>query len=122
MKDYLTTHEAEVKGLDEESRFMLATIIKEKRLSKQLLRQKESKREEEEENMCQAIQELIEEGRQEGKVEGKAEALLLILSNKGEVTNETANRIRQQMDVGILEKWILLALASESVMNFEAVM
>ncbi len=75
LKKYLSTHEAEVRGLDEESRFLLSTMIKEKRLLRQLKKMEEAeemKNKKEEEDLCQAIQEMIDEGREEGRIEGEA--------------------------------------------------
>ncbi len=130
LKEYLSSHEPEVRGLDEESRFLLTTIIKEKRLKKRFLKEAEQGKKKEEENMCEAIQGMIDEGREEGiqigrvegKAEGKADALILILNSKGELAAETITKIREQMDITILERWILLALDCVSVKQFETAM
>ena len=65
LKEYLLSHESEVRGLDEESRFLLTTMIKEKRLKKQFLKKAEPK-EKEVDDMCEAIQGMIDEGKEEG--------------------------------------------------------
>lgn len=67
LKAYLSSHEPEVRGLDEESRFLLATMIKEKRLKKQFLKKAEPK-EKEVDDMCEAIQGMIDEGKEEGRI------------------------------------------------------
>ncbi len=131
LKEYLTTHKEEVKALDEESRFLLGTITKEKRLLKKLEALKESESEhKEEENMCEAIQGMIDEGREEGiqigrvegKAEGKAESIIFLLNQKGQLSKPTEDRISKEKDNDILVKWLLLAANAESISAFEAAM
>ena len=88
LKEYLKTHREEVKALDEESRFLLGTITKEKRLLEHLKKAKKDENEsekKEETDMCQAIQEMIDEG----KAEGKATSIIYLLTRKGELSKET---------------------------------
>ena len=130
LKRYLSNHEGEVKALDEESMFLLTTMIKEKRLFKKLAR-KEKK---EEEDMCEAIQGMIEEGiaqgKAEGKEEGKAEGraaekvedILIVLNEQGVVSKYLDERIRSEKDMEILNKWFRLAIKAKTISEFEAAM
>ena len=130
LKRYLSNHEGEVKALDEESMFLLTTMIKEKRLFKKLAR-KEKK---EEEDMCEAIQGMIEEGiaqgKAEGKEEGKAEGraaekvedILIVLNEQGVVSKYLDEKIRSEKDMEILNKWFRLAIKAKTISEFEAAM
>ena len=122
LKRYLSNHEGEVKALDEESKFLLSTMIKEKRLLKKLAR-KEKK---EEEDMCEAIQGMIEEGiaqgKEEGRVEGKAEDILIVLSEQGIISEHLDEKIRSEQDMEILNKWFRLAIKTKTISEFEAAM
>ncbi|MBQ7766156.1 MAG: Rpn family recombination-promoting nuclease/putative transposase [Lachnospiraceae bacterium] len=132
LKEYLVTHREEVKVLDEESRFLLGTITKEKRLLERLKSEKELKKKEE--DMCQAIQEMIDEGREEGiligkaegkiegKAEGKAESIVYLLNQKGQLSKKAKERIEKEKDSDILAKWLLLAASAESITAFEKTM
>lgn len=60
-------HMSEIRGLDEESKFLVATLLKERRLVSQLNEANE-KDEREETDMCQAIE--------EGRIEGQKKVLL----------------------------------------------
>ena len=87
LKAYLSSHEPEVRGLDEESRFLLATMIKEKRLKKQLLKKIEQGKEKEDDDMCEAIQGMIDEGKEEGRI-----AILKKLVETKDISIEIAAR------------------------------
>lgn len=92
LREYMDTHVEEVRHLDKESRFLLATMLKEKRLMKWLLKQSEQGKEEEG-NVCKAIDDMIEEGRLEGLTAGKVEGslnTLRCLVHKGLISMETA--------------------------------
>ena len=56
-----------MRGVDEESRFLLATMIIEKRLKQPFLKKAEPK-EKEVDDMCEAIQGMIDEGKEEGRI------------------------------------------------------
>ena len=122
LKDYLKTHREEVKALDEESRFLLGIITKEKRLLEQLKRAQPEENEsekKEEADMCQAIQEMIDEGREEGRTEGKAVSIIFLLNQIGELSKATELRIKQESNQEILNRWLLLAAKSQSIAAFE---
>lgn len=87
LKTYLSSHEPEVRGLDDESRFLLATMIKEKRLKKQLLKKIEQGKEKEVDDMCEAIQGMIDEGKEEGRI-----AILKKLVETKDISIEIAAR------------------------------
>lgn len=87
LKTYLSSHEPEVRGLDDESRFLLATMIKEKRLKKQLLKKIEQGKEKEDDDMCEAIQGMIDEGKEEGRI-----AILKKLVETKDISIEIAAR------------------------------
>lgn len=127
LKEYLNTHHEEVKELDAESRFLLGTITKEKRLLKELKKEQEKEYgKKEEENMCQAIQEMIDEGRDEGraegKAEGKAESIIFLLNQKGKISKNAEERIMGERDNDTLIKWLLLAANTDSISAFETAM
>ena len=87
LKTYLSSHEPEVRGLDDESRFLLATMIKEKRLKKQLLKKIGQGKEKEDDDMCEAIQGMIDEGKEEGRI-----AILKKLVETKDISIEIAAR------------------------------
>ncbi|MBQ3515891.1 MAG: Rpn family recombination-promoting nuclease/putative transposase [Lachnospiraceae bacterium] len=126
LKEYLVTHREDVRVLDEESRFLLGTITKEKRLLERLNRERDKEFEKKENDMCQAIQEMIDEGREEGiligKAEGKAESIVYLLNQKGELSKKVKERIEKEKDSDILAKWLLLAASAESITAFEETM
>lgn len=126
LKEYLVTHREDVRVLDEESRFLLGTITKEKRLLERLNRERNKEFEKKENDMCQAIQEMIDEGREEGiligKAEGKAESIVYLLNQKGELSKKVKERIEKEKDSDILAKWLLLAASAESITAFEETM
>lgn len=59
-----------------------------------------------------------EESYEEGKTEGKAEALLIILNAKGQLSKETEERILAEKDDEVLDRWLILAAASDCTANF----
>ena len=101
LKAYLSTHESEVRGLDKESRFLLTTIIKEKRLKTQLLKKVRQGKEKEDDDMCEAIQGMIDEGKAEGKAEGQ-NRMLLLLACMGK--NNELHLVSKLQDVEFLEQ------------------
>lgn len=66
------------------------------------------------------FEELLEERQKEGKAEAKQEALLLILSQKGNVSFKLKECIQNQRELEVLDSWMKLALQAESVQGFEA--
>ncbi len=66
------------------------------------------------------FEELLEERQKEGKAEAKQEALLLILSQKGNVSSKLKESIQNQRELEVLDSWMKLALQAESVQGFEA--
>lgn len=65
------------------------------------------------------FEELLEERQKEGKAEAKQEALLLILSQKGNVSSKLKECIQNQRELEVLDSWMKLALQAESVQGFE---
>lgn len=59
------------------------------------------------------------EGKAEGKTEGKAESILILLYKKGDLPKETENRILAEKDDAVLDRWLILAAASDCIANFE---
>ncbi len=55
---------------------------------------------------------------EEGKAEGKAEAVLDLLMERGEVSEELKRRILSEDDIQVLKRWLKLAAKSESVEVF----
>ena len=65
------------------------------------------------------LEERQKEGMAEGKAEAKQEALLLILSQKGNVSSKLKECIQKQRELEVLDSWMKLALQAESVQSFE---
>ncbi len=65
------------------------------------------------------FEELLEERQKEGKAEAKQEALLLILSQKGNVSSKLKESIQNQRELEVLDSWMKLALQAESMQGFE---
>ena len=59
------------------------------------------------------------EGRAEGKTEGKAEDILSFLSDVGEVPEVLKEKVMQEQDLEVLQKWLKLAARTESIGEFE---
>lgn len=55
------------------------------------------------------------EGRTEGRIEGYQDAVLELLSNFGELSEDLRKQILEQEDEEVLKKWLLLAARAESV-------
>ncbi len=65
------------------------------------------------------LKDKMEEGRSEGKTEGLTQGLLILLKARGSVSEELEKRITSEQDAALLEKWMKLAAAAESVEQFE---
>ena len=65
-------------------------------------------------NMCEALQEMMEDSR----LEGKAEAILELLEELGEVSENTRDKIYAQQNPEVLRYWLKLAAKVESVDMF----
>lgn len=60
------------------------------------------------------------EGHTEGRTEGRAVSIILLLKQKGTLSKETEDKIKEETDESKLEKWLLLAAGSDSISEFEA--
>lgn len=56
--------------------------------------------------------------RTKGKAEGKAEDILVLLSAKGAIPPEVKETIDAQMDMDVLNRWLLLAAETANVEEF----
>ena len=63
-------------------------------------------------------EESYEDGLAEGPRVGKAEALLIILSEKGNLSEVVKERILEEKDDAVLNGWLTLAVTSECIENF----
>ncbi len=63
-------------------------------------------------------EESYEDGLAEGHRVGKAEALLIILSEKGNLSEVVKERILEEKDDAVLNGWLTLAVTSECIENF----
>lgn len=63
-----------------------------------------------------------EESYEEGRAEGRAVSIILLLNQKGILSKETEDKIKEETDESKLEKWLLLAAGSGSISEFEAAM
>lgn len=64
----------------------------------------------------------IEDGKVLGRAEGKAEAVLYLLEDIGTVGPKLSDRIAEEKDEAVLEKWLKLAAKAKSVEEFERTM
>ena len=99
----------------------MATLIKEKRLVRELQKQEEQK-EKEEEGVCKAIDDMIEEGRMEGIIQGKVENVVELLEEVGQLSESLKKRISEEANLENLSKWLKLAARSKTIADFEAAM
>ncbi len=80
------------------------------------VRQVKASREMEERFMV--LQEMMRLEREEGRAEGRAESVLVILEESGPVPEDVQERILSEDDLSVLNSWIRLAAASDSVESF----
>ena len=117
LKCYMREHMSEIRGLDEESKFLVATLLKERRLVSQLNEANE-KDEREETDMCQAIEELIEEGR----IEGQKKVLLEMLKELGDIDDVIRKKIQKENDSNNIMEWCKIAMKIKTISDFRKVM
>lgn len=68
------------------------------------------------------FEELIKEEREEAKAEGKAEAILVLLSELGEIPGQIRKKILEEKDVSILDDYLKKAACAKAVEEFERLM
>ena len=115
LKIYMQEHMSEMKKLDAESKFLLATLLKERRLTLKLNESKE-RDEEEESDMCQAIEDMI----QEGRMEGRRELLLEVLEALGEVNTDVKDKIMNENSYEKLSEWSKIVVKTNSLEAFKS--
>ena len=108
---------SEIRGLEEESKFLVATLLKERRLVSQLNEANE-KDEREETDRCQAIEELIEEGR----IEGQKKVLLEMLKELGDIDDVIRKKIQKENDSNNIMEWCKIAMKIKTISDFRKVM
>ena len=64
------------------------------------------------------FQEMLREEYDEGKAEGKAEAVLNLLEELGEISDDLRVRIISEKDLDVLKRWLKQAAKSESIDEF----
>ena len=64
------------------------------------------------------FQEMLREEYDEGKAEGKAEAVLNLLEELGQISDDLRVRIISEKDLDVLKRWIKQAVKSESIDEF----
>ena len=64
------------------------------------------------------FQEMLREEYDEGKAEGKAEAVLNLLEELGEISDDLRVRIISEKDLDVLKSWLKQAVKSESIDEF----
>ena len=64
------------------------------------------------------FQEMLREEYDEGKAEGKAEAVLNLLEELGEISDDLRVRIISEKDIDVLKRWLKQAVKSESIDEF----
>ena len=61
------------------------------------------------------FQEMLREEYDEGKAEGKAEAVLNLLEELGEISDDLRVRIISEKDLDVLKRWLKQDVKSESI-------
>ena len=64
------------------------------------------------------FQEMLREEYDEGKAEGKAEAVLNLLEELGEISDDLRVRIISEKDLDVLKRWLKQAAKSKSLEEF----
>ena len=64
------------------------------------------------------IEQGMEKGEALGILKGKADSIIMILQNKGILTNDMSQKIRKEQNVDILDKWLLAAASAASAEEF----
>lgn len=64
------------------------------------------------------FQEMLREEYDEGKAEGKAEAVLNLLEELGEISDDLRVRIISEKNLDVLKRWLKQAVKSESIDEF----
>ena len=64
------------------------------------------------------FREMLREEYDEGKAEGKAEAVLNLLEELGEISDDLRVRIISEKDLDVLKRWLKQAVKSESIDEF----
>ena len=64
------------------------------------------------------FQEMLREEYDEGKAERKAEAVLNLLEELGEISDDLRVRIISEKDLDVLKRWLKQAVKSESIDEF----
>ena len=62
--------------------------------------------------------EMLREEYDEGKAEGKAEAVLNLLEELGEISDDLRVRIISEKNLDVLKRWLKQAVKSESIDEF----
>ena len=65
-----------------------------------------------------SFQEMLREEYDEGKAERKAEAVLNLLEELGEISDDLRVRIISEKDLDVLKRWLKQAVKSESIDEF----
>ena len=71
------------------------------------------------EGRAEGIAEGIAEGKAKGKVEDRIEATLELLEDLGDISEELAQKIRNQNDLNILRRWHKFAASATTIEEFE---
>lgn len=112
----------EYQRVDADTLELLSVMLNIPRIWEERIKYLDQGEEKEEYNMCQALQEWIEEerkaGEAEGKAEGKAEAVLYLLEEKGEISEELRAAIMSQKDTDVLHQCLLEAAGAVTVAEF----
>ena len=64
------------------------------------------------------FQEMLREEYDEGKAAGKAEAVLNLLEELGEISDDLRVRIISEKNLDVLKRWLKQAVKSESIDEF----
>ena len=72
--------------------------------------------------MCEIADKIRQEGRATGIIEGKIESILELLEELGNIPKQLIQRISNETNSDILNKWLKCAAKASSFSEFEAKM
>ncbi len=68
------------------------------------------------------LTDMLKKERKEGKAEGKAEDILILLEDIGQISETLREKVMNESDAPILQKWLKFAAKSETIEDFEKIM
>lgn len=70
--------------------------------------------------IAQGLEQGIAEGMEQGIVRGKAETVLMLLKDCGSIPEDLEQRIRQECEPTVLDRWVKLAASVSAIEEFSS--